>query len=306
MFIAVDVGNSHVSFSAHMGAGLHTVAVAWSADSRRFLLPDRSAPVDVWDYLQQTLLGECLAGAPSKPESDLQNCPRLSWWIASVNPPATEQWREVLQNHRPHDHLRVIDPAEVPLRDDLQNRRQTGVDRLLAAWYVSRHLSAIQTAEAPATRGVIVVDAGSAVTVDWVDGDGVFRGGMIYPGFRLAANSLHRDTAALPLLTAVTTTPPPAAGRKTAEAIEAGLFWSQWGGLCGAVEALQRFASANEKAPGVQLSDSVRPRVVVTGGGIRSFHSLLPPQWRWEPQLMPQAILKLAEVTSREAGGGAS
>lgn len=296
-----------MSFSARTGEGLHTVAVAWSADSRTFLLPDRSAPVDVWEYLQQTLFGIFLAEPPSKPGSDSQRCPRLSWWVASVNPPATEQWREVLQHHRPHDHLRVIDPSEIPLPDDLQNRRQTGVDRLLAAWYVSRHLPAIQTAGASAPRGVIVVDAGSAVTVDWVDSAGVFRGGMIYPGFRLAANSLHRDTAALPLLTEIaTTTPPPAAGRNTAEAIEAGLFWSQWGGLCGAVESLQRFASANEKAPGAQVSDPLRPRVVVTGGGIRSFRSLLPPQWHWEPQLMPQAILKLAAVTSPEACGGTS
>ncbi len=296
----MDVGNSHLSFSARTSGALSSVSVAWSADARTFHLADQKEPLDLAAYLQRFLWANIQAARPTPSDSQTGN--PCSWWIASVNPPATEQLRVVLQRFRPDDAVQEIDQSLIPLEDDLENRHKTGVDRLLAAWYASRHWETKQTATAPSARGVIVVDAGSAVTVDWVDGAGVFRGGMIYPGFRLAANSLHRDTAALPLLTEFKcTTPPTAAGRATAPAIEAGLFWSQWGGLCGAVEALQRHACQSERTVGSGAEHFGQPRVIVTGGGIRAFESLLPPHWHWEPQLLPRAILELADDMRMEA-----
>ena len=44
-------------------------------------------------------------------------------------------------------------------------------------------------------RAVIVVDAGSAVTVDALDAGGVFRGGVILPGARAMREALRRQTA---------------------------------------------------------------------------------------------------------------
>jgi type III pantothenate kinase len=301
--IAVDVGNSHLSFSTRTSGGLSTVSVAWSANARTFHLGDTDSPLDLGAYLQQSLFASIHAVKPTL--SDGQTGDPCSWWISSVNPPATEQLRFVLQQLWPEDAVFEINQSMIPLDDDLENRHKTGVDRLLAAWFASRYGETKQTATEPSARGVIVVDAGSAVTVDWVDGAGVFRGGMIYPGFRLAANSLHRDTAALPLLTEFKcTTPPTAAGRATAPAIEAGLFWSQWGGLCGAVEALQRHACQSELTVGSDAEHFGQPRVIVTGGGIRAFESLLPSHWHWEPQLLPQAILKLADEMRSEALNG--
>ncbi|MEK7734665.1 MAG: type III pantothenate kinase, partial [Pseudomonadota bacterium] len=46
----------------------------------------------------------------------------------------------------------------------------------------------------------LLVDAGSAVTVDYVDQDGAFCGGAILPGLRLMAKALHDYTALLPLI----------------------------------------------------------------------------------------------------------
>ena len=46
-------------------------------------------------------------------------------------------------------------------------------------------------------RAVIVVDAGSAVTVDALDAGGVFRGGVILPGARAMREALRRQTANL-------------------------------------------------------------------------------------------------------------
>lgn len=60
-----------------------------------------------------------------------------------------------------------------------------GVDRWLAL------LAAYQENRSPA----LVVQFGSALTVDLVDGDGKHRGGYIAPGPRLMQESLLRDTA---------------------------------------------------------------------------------------------------------------
>lgn len=47
----------------------------------------------------------------------------------------------------------------------------------------------------------IVIDAGTAITVDFIDGRGAFCGGCIIPGVQLMADALHEHTAALPKIT---------------------------------------------------------------------------------------------------------
>ena len=46
-----------------------------------------------------------------------------------------------------------------------------------------------------------MVDMGTAITVDFVDGEGVFHGGAILPGVSMMLSSLHEQTAHLPELT---------------------------------------------------------------------------------------------------------
>lgn len=301
MFIAVDVGNSHLSFSARVDdLRLETVSVAWSRERRVFIDPIGLEPVDIWEFLAASPLLRQLDREPANLRHDSKSMATFSWWIASVNKPASTALLQVLNDRRPQDSVCTIDHDMVPLADDLLNRQQTGIDRLLAAWFASQCLISSPTRHSGS--GTIIVDVGSAVTVDWVDQAGVFRGGMIYPGFRLSATALHRETAALPLVTEVSGHPAPsAAGRGTIAAIEAGLFWSQWGGLCGAIAALQRVASEapSNDARGSSMLAST-PSVVVTGGGVHAFEKMLPPDWLWEPKLMPNAILKLAEVITNE------
>jgi type III pantothenate kinase len=70
---------------------------------------------------------------------------------------------------------------------------QLGADRWAALVAARRRVSA-KAATPPAA---IVVNAGTAVTIDALDGDGVFRGGMILPGLRLMLGALADNTAAL-------------------------------------------------------------------------------------------------------------
>ena len=51
-------------------------------------------------------------------------------------------------------------------------------------------------------RNVLIVDFGTAVTIDLVTADGTFRGGCISPGMRIRFRALHDYTARLPLCSA--------------------------------------------------------------------------------------------------------
>lgn len=108
-------------------------------------------------------------------------------------------------------------------------------------------------------RSCIVVDAGTAVTVDAVrvrdDGVRVFLGGAIAPGPMLLARSLHEGTARLPeveLRPGV-----PALGRDTRSAVLGGVVHGFAGLVRGLVESVARDAGLGD-AP------------VVLGGGARA------------------------------------
>lgn len=70
-----------------------------------------------------------------------------------------------------------------------QNPRQLGVDRWCAL------IGARSLSSAPC----VVVMAGTATTIDTLDADGNFLGGLILPGSALMQRALARDTAGLPL-----------------------------------------------------------------------------------------------------------
>jgi type III pantothenate kinase len=121
-----------------------------------------------------------------------------------------------------------------------------GADRLLAA-------VAVNCLRDPA-RAAIVVDAGSAITVDLVSSDGCFQGGVILPGFQMTARALAEGTDLLPLVEGPLVVDTPAVvGKSTVAAIRSGLFW---GGV-GAVRELIARISADLAA---------RPQVFIAGG----------------------------------------
>jgi len=75
----------------------------------------------------------------------------------------------------------------VPLRD---TPPWLGIDRALAGWQAWRQQGA----------GVLVADAGTCLSLTWIDGDGRFRGGRLSAGVALQLRSLGQATAQLPQL----------------------------------------------------------------------------------------------------------
>lgn len=113
-------------------------------------------------------------------------------WVASVSPAANAIVDSAAERAGlPRRFIRPAVDSILPHR--LATPQTTGVDRLLSAMAAGvRHFP-----KGAAPGGYVVVQCGSAATVDLVDGDGVFRGGYILPGPGLWLSGLS-DAAQLP------------------------------------------------------------------------------------------------------------
>jgi type III pantothenate kinase len=79
---------------------------------------------------------------------------------------------------------------------------------------------------------LIVVDFGTATTMDVVDHDGAYVGGVIAPGVNLSLEALHMAAAALPHVDV--SKPSQVVGTNTVACMQAGVYW----GYIGLVEGI--------------------------------------------------------------------
>ena len=78
---------------------------------------------------------------------------------------------------------------DIPVKVTYSAPEMIGIDRVFAAHAAFQHFNG----------PCVVIDAGTAVTVDAVDKDGTFLGGFIFPGAELLGKSLS-DNTSLPLV----------------------------------------------------------------------------------------------------------
>lgn len=198
MFIVVDIGNTRLKWGL-CGPTRIDASVSLPSDDP-----------DAWreQFTQWRLSGVRWAVSSVVPKARQ----RFVDWLTEIGQPAV-----------------VIESAgQLPLRVALDAPECVGIDRLLDAVAANTRRDA--------GRGAIIVDAGSAVTVDFVDEAGAFRGGAIFPGLRLMAEALHEHTALLPMIDVRQKSSMP--GTSTAAAIATGVFHAVAGGIDRLVEEL--------------------------------------------------------------------
>jgi type III pantothenate kinase len=206
----------------------------------------------------------------------VQHVPEYSTWsVASVHRGAAVRlsakvikWSNRRESNWP---LRQLTYQDVPLAIHVDEPQRVGIDRLLGALAANR----LRSPE----RAAIVVDLGTAITVDLLDSQGAFAGGAILPGIAVSAQALAEHTDALPTVTVDYWQPAPSAlGKSTVKAIQAGLFW-------GAVGAIRELAS--------KLADglAVRPDVFLTGGAALRVAEALSATTSWSVRHVPHLVL---------------
>ncbi|MBD3883317.1 pantothenate kinase [Phormidium tenue FACHB-886] len=147
----------------------------------------------------------------------------LPLWIASVVPSQTQLWQT-------YPFAQVLTLEQVP------------VGRLYSTLGIDRALSLCGAGNRYGFP-VLVIDAGTALTVTGADSEGNLHGGAILPGLQLQMRSLHEHTAALPALSTETLAMPPRWANNTPQAIQSGILYMLLAGLHDFVEAwLQSFA----------------------------------------------------------------
>lgn len=255
--IAVDIGNS-------------STKLGWIFDSadRDGLSGPRETRSFVTGYQPP---GELLKALPTA---------HCRWHIASVHRDGTRIMQQWLEANRPRDEVCLLTHRDLPIATRVEHPDRVGLDRLAVSVAANR----LREPDSPA----IVVDAGSAITVDLVASDGAFEGGVILPGFRMSAEALFgADLLPLAVL-APNDSPPPVVGKDTDGAIRSGLFW----GAVGAVrEIVQRMTAQLDRPPEIfvtggdlrQLAEhlgdeaSFVPNMVLSGIAIAAAHQVSPP-----------------------------
>ncbi len=193
--------------------------------------------------------------------------------FSSVVPRWTSNFIGELRKRGIEQVVEVNAGISLPFRLLVEEPERVGPDRLSAA------AGAVDIGK----REAIIVDAGTAVTVDSLSSQG-FMGGAIFPGIDLIVRSLHEGTAVLPLVggDSETITLP---GRNTEEAIQAGAVW----GLIGAVRELVQQS---------RRSLSSHAAVLVTGGWAGRIAPYLAESVSLEPDLIFNGLHHLFKLNT--------
>ena len=148
----------------------------------------------------------------------------ITWHLASVNPPAASQWIDRLRATRPDDRVRLLNRGDFSMTVEVTYPERLGLDRLAAA------AAAVRLKRNDV--GAVVVDAGTATTVDAISAVGHFLGGAILASPQLMLRLLADHTRQLPRLSDTDSPEPPTSiGRDTTAALRSGAFWGQVGAV---------------------------------------------------------------------------
>ncbi len=213
--LALDVGNTSVNFAAVHGEQV---------------------------YAEQKLPVDHLQALPAKFKElwDAMEKPRRIV-ASSVNPKALERVKAAAMEALEEPVAVVGQDVPVPIPTALKEPEKVGMDRLCCAAAAYSRLQ----------QACVVVDVGTAVTIDCIDDEGVFRGGAILPGARMQADALHQGTAQLPEVSL--REPDWVFGTNTEEAIIGGIIY----GLRGAIR---------ERVEAYATGLGMWPLVILTGG----------------------------------------
>ena len=169
----------------------------------------------------------------------------VEWRIASVHRNAASQMEQTITANRPKDLVRHMAPADLDLQVKLANPAGVGIDRLCAA--------AATGQKEP--NGAIIVDAGTAITIDLLKPPNQFWGGTILPGLPLQLASLSSGTDGLPSVELQQV--PPLVGKDTTAAIQSGVFW----GAVGAVKEIVARMKNEHSVGGVFVTGGDGPKI---------------------------------------------
>lgn len=281
MLVAVDVGNTAIKLAVANTQDIQSHSRPLSHKDpirfQSFTLGDLNWEQQVCDWVKD------------------QTGPTLPHWVvSSVNQSASRPLRQRVSQQFSHadftEHWQPTCRTDVPIEVAVDFPDRVGIDRLISAYAASIRFAS----------PLIVVDAGSAVTVDLVKPSAsqrsIFAGGAIFPGLRLQHAALATGTEGLQnltetgLQTAGLNHLEPAAN--TEQAIRVGVIAA----LAGGIERLTRdYRSALQSSSESEKNSPPKvPPLVVTGGDGPAISAYLGLKHDLIPDLVCLGLLDLA------------
>jgi type III pantothenate kinase len=209
LLLAIDVGNTNIVLGVFDGA---TLIQSWRLQTLRERTSDE--------------LGLLVDGLFA--HSRIERVQIRGIILGSVVPPLTPTMSAMAKRYFGVPLL-IIEPGlETGMPILYENPAEVGADRIVNG--IAAYERFGRTTRLP----LIVVDFGTATTLDAITGKGEYLGGAICPGVQISADALFQRAARLPRIDV--RKPPRIVGRTTVGAMESGLFY----GYVGMVEGLVR------------------------------------------------------------------
>ena len=257
MLLCLDVGNSQI----HGGV--------FDGETLKCQFRKSTQPLDSSDEL-----GIFFAAVLRENGIDPRGIKRVA--ICSVVPAALHALRGASVKYFQCEPFVLQAGVKTGLKVRYRNPHEVGADRIAGAIAATRRYP---------KQDLLVVDCGTATTIEVVTADADYLGGVILPGVGVSASALSSNTAKLPRVEIAR--PESVLGRTTVESIQSGLYHGHIGAIRHILAALQAEAFPASKA-----------RVIGTGGFARMFES----EGVFE-EIVPELVLwglKQAEAMNRE------
>ena len=222
MLLVLDIGNTNTVAGVYEGKKLLR---SWRFAASRVTTAD--------EYVM--LLGDFFKSAKISPKKIKASI------LSSVVPPLVPVFEEALSRLFGAKPMVVGPHLDLGISIKIKNPEEAGADRLVNA------VAGFALYGGP----LLVVDSGTACTVDAVSAKGEYLGGAILPGINISIEALVARTAKLPRIEMARPKKP--IGDTTLEAMRSGIYY----GMVGQLKELIRVLGGSMQG---------KPRVIATGG----------------------------------------
>lgn len=161
--------------------------------------------------------------------------------ISSVVPVLDPLIRKILQSLKIKKRIFVTHKLKLPISLKVDRPHEVGADRIV------NNSGAFVKYGGP----LLVIDLGTATTIDYVDSKGAYRGGVIIPGLKISAHALFERAAKLPSVPLEF--PSKILGTNTISQMQSGIVQGYGALLEGMIEKIQKEIKKN-------------PKIIMTGG----------------------------------------
>ena len=187
--------------------------------------------------------------------------------VATIEPAVVNAMHRLSERFILFDHN-----TPVPIKNDYDTPQTLGQDRLAAA---------IGANCLCPDENLLIIDAGSAITYDFVGEDNVYLGGNIAPGVKMRLTSLHQMTQKLPLVEVEENQLIPLFGKNTSDAVATGV-------LRGIIYEVKGYMRSLEERAG-------HFKTFLTGGNAPYIYNNLRRELRYEKHLVLIGLNRVLE-----------